>query len=72
MYLRTKFQVSSIIQTSFRQRVILSHPPHPTAKGTPKKPIQIRVKDLLDKICVPNEIADKNLKVFNMIKEINK
>ena len=43
VYLRTKFQVSSIIVMSFRQGVILPPQPHPTAKQTPKKPTQIRV-----------------------------
>ena len=46
VYLRTKFQVSSIILTIFRQegggRVILPLP-YPTSKQTPKKPTQIRV-----------------------------
>ena len=42
VYLHPKFQVSSIILTSFKQRVVL--PPPPTAKGTPKKNTQIRVK----------------------------
>ena len=41
MCLRTKFQVPSIILTSFRQGVIL--PPTPTTKRTPKRPTQIRV-----------------------------
>ena len=48
-YLRTNFQVSSIILTSFRQRKdmgrrggILSSPT--TLKRAPKKPIQIRIK----------------------------
>ena len=40
--LHTKFQVSSIILTSFRQGVIL--PLSPTSKQTSKKPTQIRVK----------------------------
>ena len=46
VYLRTKFQVSSIILTSFRQGggVILSQPPL-TTKETPKNSILIRVKD---------------------------
>ena len=46
VYLRTKFQVSSMILTSFRQGVIL-HPPTTTtttSKRTPKKSTQIRVK----------------------------
>ena len=51
VYLRTNFQVSSIILTSFRQRKdmgrrggggILSSPT--TLKRAPKKPIQIRIK----------------------------
>ena len=41
VYLRAKFQVSSITLTSFRLGVIL---PPPTSKRTPKKPTQIRVK----------------------------
>ena len=45
VYLRAKFEVSSIILTRFRKGVIL--PPHPspffTSKRTPKKPTQIRV-----------------------------
>ena len=56
VYLRTKFQVSSIILTSFRQgegggrREILPAPPLPPSntskhtKRTPKTPTQIRVK----------------------------
>ena len=55
MYLRTKFQVSSIILTDFRQAgaVILPPPapPHPTpvtAKRTSKKPNLISVKLILD------------------------
>ena len=46
VYLRTKFQVSIIILTSFRQGVILS--PH-TSKRTPKKPTQIRINKKTDK-----------------------
>ena len=42
VYLRTKFQVSSVILTSLRQGVIL--PPSHTAKRTPKKSTFIRVK----------------------------
>ena len=45
VYLRAKFDVFSIILTSFRQRVILAPPP--TSKRTPKKPTQIRVKKRL-------------------------
>ena len=40
--LSTKFQVSSIILTSFRQGVILSSP---TSKRTPKKPTQFQIGD---------------------------
>ena len=46
VYLLAKFEVSSIILTSFRQGgggVILP-PPSPTSKQTPKNPTQIRVK----------------------------
>ena len=48
MYLRAKSEVSSIILTSFRQgRGSFTLPPHPlTSKRTPKKPTQIRVKEL--------------------------
>ena len=44
MYLRIKFQVSSIILKSFRQGegVVLCPP---TAKQTPKKPVNIRGVD---------------------------
>ena len=55
MYLRTKFHVSSIILTGFRQAgaVILPPPapPHPTpvtAKRTPKKPSLINVKLIMN------------------------
>ena len=44
VYLRAKFEVSSISLTSFRQGGVNLHPPHPTSKLTPKKPTQIRVK----------------------------
>ena len=48
VYLRAKFEVSSIILTSFRQGrwgggVILQPP---TTKRTPTKPTQIRVKKI--------------------------
>ena len=50
VYLRAKFEVSTIILTSFRQK---NYPPTPpplhthTSKRTPKKPTQIRVKTIL-------------------------
>ena len=44
VYLRTKFQVSSITLTSFRQ-VGGNFTPH-TSKRIPKKPTEIRVNDL--------------------------
>ena len=43
LYLREKFQVSSIILTSFRQGVILPPPPPPLKK----EPTQIRVSSKL-------------------------
>ena len=43
VYLCTKFQVSSIILTSFRQGVIL---PPLTVKQPPKNPSKIRVSEL--------------------------
>ena len=50
MYLRAKSEVSSIILTSFRQGRGSFTPPTPlhplTSKRTPKKPTQIRVKEL--------------------------
>ena len=44
VYLRTKFQVSRVIQTSFRERINFS----PIPKQTPKKPTLIRVKTKID------------------------
>ena len=44
VYLRAKLEVSSLTLTSFRQGVILLHPPTP--KRTPKKPTQVRVKGI--------------------------
>ena len=48
VYFRVKFDVSSIILTSFRQereeRVIIFPQPSPTSKQTPRKRTQIRVK----------------------------
>ena len=42
VYLRAKFEVSSIILTGLRQGIIL--PSHAHLKTNPKKPTQIRVK----------------------------
>ena len=42
MYVRTKFQVSSIILTSFRREVILPYPP-PLENDPLKTPTQIKV-----------------------------
>ena len=64
VYLRTKFQVSSIILKSFRHGVILSltpPPSPPTAKGTLKKPTlidlttkgEIKTKITLFTVAVP-------------------
>ena len=48
VYLRAKFEVSSIILTGFRLGGILPPPTHThTSKRTPKKPTQIRVKTIL-------------------------
>ena len=43
VYLRAKFDVSSIILTSFRQGSNITRPLPPTPKQIPKKHIQIRV-----------------------------
>ena len=59
VYLYVKFEASSIIVTSFRQRVILP-PPLPNSKRNPKKPTQIRVKFLI--ICERKKYF--NLKTF--------
>ena len=45
VYLRAKFEVSSIILTSFRQGECGNFTPH-RSKRTPKKPTQIRVNNL--------------------------
>ena len=45
VYLRAKFEVSSIILTSFRQGGVILPPPPPTSKLIPKRSTQIRVKD---------------------------
>ena len=44
VYLRTEFQGSSIILMSFRKGVILPPPLPTTAKHTPQKSTQIRIK----------------------------
>ena len=49
VYIRAKFEVSSIILTDFRQGIFTPPPPNRTplthpSKQTPKKPTQIRVK----------------------------
>ena len=53
LYQRTKFQVSVIILTRFREGAVLTPLP-PTSKQTPKGPTQIkdppRVKDCLPQI----------------------
>ena len=72
VYLRAKFEVSSIILTGFRQRgggVIL--PPSSTSKRTRKKPTQIRVKDLKAFIEYPNDMRNvyKNINHYNSDKE---
>ena len=47
VYSHTKFQISSITLTSFRQDGgKLVYPPPPNSNRTPKKTTQIRVKDL--------------------------
>ena len=46
VYLSAKFEVSSIILTSFTQGEILAPPPL-TSKRTPKKPTQITVNILI-------------------------
>ena len=56
VYLCTKFQVSSIILTSFRQRANFTSLPH-TAKRTPKKPTQIRVKLMFFMILINLKIS---------------
>ena len=44
VYVRAKFEVSSIVLTSFRQWGEIYPPPPSTSKQTPKKPIHIKVK----------------------------
>ena len=60
LYLRAKFQVSSIILTSFRQGVILppSPPPPPPQNKPHKKPTQLR-----DNVQHPNKYLKSKLSV---------
>ena len=44
VYLRVKFQVSSVTLTSFRQEGVILPPLSPTSKQNPKKLTRIRVK----------------------------
>ena len=72
VYLRAKFEVPSIILTGFRQREGEGNlPPSSTSKRIPKKPIQIRVKDLKAFIEYPNDICNvyKNINHYNSDKE---
>ena len=69
VYLRSKFQVSSIILTSFRQmgggNFTPNPPTHtPTLKRTPKKPTQIRVKQFAPDL---NSLILKTLLLNNSI-----
>ena len=62
IYLRAKFQVSSIIPTSFRQWVVSPY----TSKRTPKKPTQIRVKPRMfttSLLSLKNQHKNQNLKI---------
>ena len=61
VYLHTKFQVSSIILTSFRQ-VGNFTPPHPTSKRTPKKPTHPTSKRTPKK---PTQIRVNKLKIIS-------
>ena len=61
VYVRTKFQVSSIILTSFRREVILPTP-LPT-KRTPKNPTQIKV----NLKTIPNRCFKHNLFVHKSV-----
>ena len=66
VYLRIKFQFSSIILTSFRQGVIL---PSPTSKRTFKKPIQIRIRVLTFKDFTAINILVTQHNRMNLINE---
>ena len=59
VYLRSKFEVSRIILTGFRQGLVLNPPPHtPASKQTPEKPTQIRVKWLALKAFITKELKN--------------
>ena len=60
VYLRAKFQLSSITLMCFRQRVILLFP---TSKRTPKKSTHIRVK---------NNRFSKAILDLSLIKQVHK
>lgn len=48
LYLRTKFQISSLTLTIFRQEELFTHHPLTLRKTTPKKPNLIRIKYYLN------------------------
>ena len=53
MYLRTKFEVSTIILTRFKQGGSnFTNTPSPTSKQTSKNPTQIRVKPRITNISI--------------------
>ena len=54
VYLRAKFQDSSIIPTSFRNGVILPPPLPSTSKRTLKSPPSLRLKSTLPEIFLKN------------------
>ena len=64
MYLRSKFQASSIILKSFWRGVIL---PPPTTKQTSKKLTQIRVKEHLCKTASEELFVPYNARQFRLI-----
>ena len=63
VYLRTKFHVSSIIPTSFREGVILPN----TAKQTHKNPTQIRAKRTLG-CCKINNLFTSQINLSNVFR----
>ena len=69
VYLRTKFEVSSIILTTFRQRVvvILSYS---TSKRTPKKSTHTRVND--EKSFYEKELQKTDQEEFRIEKVIKR